>query len=704
MTQFPAPASYLPSSVRKGSAGLDQPPDPFAIPESVARDPRVMWAQKTETTLKQERAGVTKEMQRNRDMYEGRQWTGQRAPWKNQSVINYAAWVVDHWTAVLSDNKPRPTFEAHKPADQWQADIISFSYAQDSVDYGYETAKEDAIQCSRISKVAYVYQTFDPLVRYGGNDGAIVLRSIDGPDVYVDKDARDLNNASVVMIERREPVGAILFRYPHLQGRANVSQNELANMGSGSMSPVPAGRNYSNQNPGGKHTPPYWAPTARMTNDGGTGGQKLLEFYTFPKGPDAQTEVSRIKFTADNRIALKRKLIEFEDGTTEPMQTIVTEGNIVYEVPMSVASMLSFAAEALHGLEIKSVQDTYEVERQREKVPLYPTGRRTVVVGDFVADDGCNPFAHGRVPLAAYHAYRKGNGYFGFSDIDRIYSQCEYLNRLNALILDAAILTGNPVWLIPTETQIADEDITNAPGAVIRGDGMMLKLARREPGPNLPPYIASHLGFTIQQIKEISGLSEAATGGKFKGQQAAETVSMYQEAAGIRFRQGQRNVEAAEVEIGIQYESNVKQFYTEPRLLRIKDKVGAEKPIAFVGMHLDAPMRLTVKPGSSLPSSPSARLNLVMQLATSPLPVYDMPALWKILQEVGLIDSASEIEQRVRKYMAGPQSEMVFFPALMALLHPPQPKGGKNKGGANKGNGGRSVRRSTPAGGAMSAA
>lgn len=699
VTTMPQPASYLPSSVRKGA--VDIPPDPFALPTNTPRDSRVQWAQRTEQMLKQERQAVTKEMQKNRDLYDGKQWTGQRAPWKNQSVINYCAWVVDHWTALLADNKPKPTWEAHRPQDQWQADIITASWNQDAADFGYAADTVDAIQCSRISKVGYVYQTFDPLARRADGTGGIVLRTIDGIDVYVDKNARDIQNASIVMIERREPIGDILYRYPHLRGRMNVQSNDLGSMTPGSMQAVPAQSLYSNQNPSGKHTPAYYAPGAKMPDDGGTGGQKVLEFFTFPRGPEAQTEVSRIRFTADNRVAFKRKMVQYEDGLEEPLQVVVTEGGIVYELPMSVATVAQYAAEAFGGVEILDVQDALEVQRERVRVPLYPTGRRTIVIGDHIADDGCNPFGHGRVPLAAYHAYRKGNGFYGYSDIDRIASQQEYLNRLYSLLIDAAILTSNPTWLIPTEAQIADEDITNAPGAIIRGETMLLKLARREPGPNMPAYVFNLLNFTIGQIREISGLSESATGGKAKGQMAAETVSMYQEAAGIRHRQGIRNVEAAECEIGMQYAANVAQFYTEPRLVRIKDEAGVERPIAFVGMDLAAPMRVSVKAGSQLPTSPSARLNLIMSLITSPVPAFDLPTFWKHLQEVGLIDSATELETKMRRYMQNPK-DLWLAPALMQLMS--GGGGKKNKGGSHKHSGGKSARRSTPAQAAASAA
>ena len=147
-TAVPAPATYLPSSVRRGA--IDTPTDPFAVPNNQPRDSRVQWAQRTEATLKQERQSVTKEMNRNRDLYDGKQWTGQRAPWKNQSIVNYCAWVADHWMAVLSDNKPKPTWEAHRPEDQWQADIMTASYNQDAADFGYQQAQEDAILCSRM--------------------------------------------------------------------------------------------------------------------------------------------------------------------------------------------------------------------------------------------------------------------------------------------------------------------------------------------------------------------------------------------------------------------------------------------------------------------------------------------------------------------------------------------------------------------------
>ena len=697
-TAFPAPATYLPSSVRRGA--IDQPTDPFAIPNNQPRDSRVQWAQRTEATLKQEKQPVTNEMNRNRDLYDGKQWTGQRAPWKNQSVVNYAAWCADHWMATLSDNKPKPTWEAHNPIDQWQADIMTVSYNQDAADFGYQQAQEDAILCSRIGKVAYIYQTFDPFARRVDGMGGIVFRCIDGIDVYTDKDCRQLQSANIAMIERREPIGDILFRYPHLQRKLNVQGNDLQSQnGSGPVNPAPPQSLFTNQ--GTQHVPPYYAPSAKMSNDGGTGGNKVLEFFTFPRGPDAQTEVARIRFTADGRVAFKRKMIRYDDGTEEPLQRVITEGGIIYELPMSTATTAKYAAEAYGGLEILQISDALDVQHERQVVPLYPAGRRTVVIGDHVADDGRNPFAHGRIPLAPYHAYRRGNGFFGYSDIDRIASQQEYLNRLYALLIDAAILTSNPTWLIPTDAQIADEDITNAPGAIIRGDGMMLKMARREPGPSMPQYVMSLLQFTIQQIREISGLSESSTGGKFKGQVAAETVSMYQEQAGIRFRQGQRNVEAAEVELGLQYQCNVAQFYTEPRLVKLKDAAGIEQPITFIGMDLGAPMRVMVKPGSQLPQSPSARLNLVMSLITSPIPAFDLPTFWRHLQEVGIIDSATEMENRMRRYMDNPK-DLWLAPALLQMLTGGQKK--NNKGGGKKTGGGKSVKNATPAAAAGNAA
>lgn len=670
---------------KNGDDGPLSPTSPFALPEDAKRDPRVEWAQTTAATLRAERAQITKEIQRANDLYDGKQWQPGRAPWKNSSIINYCAWAADQWAAILADNKPKCSFEAFMRSDQEQADIANAEFASCYDRNNWQAQIEDAILMSRIEKKSYLRLTYDPLkVVDDATMGDQRLQAISATQVYANKEATSIHDASLVLFEYWDQVGDVLFRYPALEDKIRYDQQSNEERGSGSDQLVPPQVTSTSTNPQ-KHLPPYSAPTSPPA-DRGSGGVMVREIWTRPKGPSSQTTIKRMRWNAANLPVVERRYIKMADGTREPLQTVVTEGNIVYELPMSVAMMFEHASDMLGGVKVVSMHDAFDAVQEDVKAPMFPTGRRLVVVGDFVADDGCNPFGHGRIPLIEINAYRKKKTFYGPSDIDRIATLQEYLNKLYALLLDAAILTSNPIWLIPTETQIADEDFTNAPGAIIRGESMMMKLARREPGPQMPPYVQALLQFTIQQIREVSGLTESATGGKFKGQVASETVSMYQESAGVRFRQGIRNVEQAIVELGEQFLGNMQQFYASPRVQKIRDEVGAEVTVRFFGSEISANMRMKAKAGSMLPQSPSARLSMFMQLASSPMPIVDLPEVWKALAEVGYIDSAGALEKRMTSYMTTNKADLWKAPALMAML-----MGGKqkqHKGGQSKLGGG----------------
>lgn len=662
--------------------------NPFTRGENERLDPLVRWAQEADSALMQAKRTYQQRMRRNRELYDGNHWSSPRAPWKNSSVINYCAWVADQWAAVLADNKPKATFETYQLALQQEAELLTAAWDDIYERGNWQAVIEDSILMSRIEMVSYLNLTYDKFARNG--EGDPLLKAISATQVDLNQEALSVDDATLLRHKYFMPMGEVLARWPHLRkyiSRPMDAGDYEKRTGDSQMVP-PTLTSSSTRTT--VHQPPYAAPSSPPQQSCGS-GVEVKEFWSRPRGPESQTKVTKIVWTADGRPSTRKKMLRFEDGHEEQLYTVVTEGNVVYELPYSDAEEMRNIS-SMGGLQVLSLMPALEVVTEEIKVPLFPTGRRTIIVGDYVADDGMNPFGHGQFPFIAVHAYRSRHDFYGFSDIDRIATLQEYLNRLYSLLLDAAILTSNPMWLIPTDANVADEDITNAPGAIIRGEGMLLKLARREAGPNMPAYVKDLLAFTIQQIREISGLSESATGGKFKGQQAAETVSMYQEAAGVRFRQGIRNVEQAIVKLGYQFAGIVQQFYTTPRWVKIKDAQGQEIPFSFIGADFSAPFVMKAKAGSQLPTSPSARLNLYMGLLNTPL--IDMPEMWRQMQEVGMIESASQIESRMMSYMKD-TSQLWKAPGLMQLLMGGQKKS-KNQGGKNGRNSGRSARATSP--------
>ncbi len=668
----------------------DTTDDPFRKPV----DARVQWLNAVVAKLKGERGPITTEMRRNMDLYDDRHWSTfgstKRAPWKLNGVVNFIAWIADRKSALIADAKPKVTYTTTKLEDSWQCDIMNASFEEWYEEEHIQHKIEQAAKLGIIRKVAYLKPGYDPVAREGR--GNAVVKIVDGINVYLNSEATSVYDAELLVEEYTEPAGRVLERWPELRYKrgifdggepeSDVEESETRGSGTGYTKLQPA-QNYTSNSGVLTHTAPYGAPESGT--DMSKEGKRCLirEVWTRPRGPRYQIELDSLDFTVAGQLVTRRKTLTFEDGHEEPLQSVTLEGNVVYELPISVVPMLHFAADNLGGLRVLDVHDALEAVLKKKKVPLYPKGRRMIVVGGEVAEDGTNPFGHGRWPYIKI-SEKYSARYYPRTSIDRAVSLQDCFNRIFSMVFDAAHLTANPIWRLPLNSDLADEEVTNAPGAIMREDPMSLKLGKREAGPSIPSYVLQYLDRIEHYIEKLSDLTDAATGGKFKGQQAAETVSMYQEAAGVGFRPSLRLIEQAVIELGIQYKGIVGQFYTEQRMAHLKRQAGREEHVPYIGVHLIADMRMQAKAGSMLPTSPSARLNYVLNLMSTP--AMDVPELLRNLEEVGIIESASALLKRLSKERSTPALQWLI-PGLQ------QPGGGKKK---PKASAGRSARGTTP--------
>jgi hypothetical protein len=243
------------------------------------------------------------------------------------------------------------------------------------------------------------------------------------------------------------------------------------------------------------------------------------------------------------------------------------------------------------------------------------------------------------------------------------------------MMLDNANLASNSIWRIPVGSEISNDDITNAPASIQREDLLMLKYGKREAAPEMPQYVMNLVRFMLEQIDDLAGLTNAAQG-KIppKAQQSTDTAMMMQEASGVRFRDAQHSLKSGMQRLGQQFQELVERFYTEPILVEIKNELGQKEAIPLIGSHLSETYRVEAKPGSMASTSPTARLNTIMNLIGSGQPIVDLPMVWALLAEVGFIDSATAVERRIAKERADPRT-MWLVPGAA----PAPPKGGKTK-------------------------
>lgn len=674
------------------------------------KDPRVKWAKRAASILKDLHATINPDIKRNWQTYRGSHWDlTTRAPWKTASKLNYGYWVVESWTALLTDQKPRCVFSPYNIKDTELASIATAAWNEWYEQERAQELFELAVQLSQIEMVSYLHPYYDP--HANNNEGSIKAKNVSVEQLFLDKRATSVRNANIILYEYIDTRGSVLAMYPDLAGKLKERDEDFAESGvqdgSKPQSMVPSSTTtptldkslYTGTPPPPNPTTfqqPSYAASAAPPEDWLKEGIAVQEFWTRPKGPEYDIEVRRTVYTAGNEAATRVKKIEFEDGRQELLQRVFISG-VIYELPMSTTMLFQYISDLRggQGFHVEKAYDALEVVTEVVKVPMYPNGRRLVIVGDYVADDRANPFAHRKIPFVEIHANKNAKDAIGTCPLSQICDPQDYLNKVFSLVLDAILLTANPIWRLPLSEEISDDDLTNAPGAIQRESPQSLKIGRREPGPDMPSYVMQTLQFTIQEIKTIAGLTEISMGGKFKGQVASETVSMMQEQAGIRFRKAMKNVELAVIEFGEMWLGLVGQFYSQPRMLRVRNMAGVERSVSFVGTHLRAPMKMLCKSGSMLPSSPSARLNFLLQSADSPWSF--IPQILHQLEEVGFIESASQqerqMEEAMNKFLNNPNPLSLWkFPGLMRQIMGGGPKGG----GKNKGQGGRSAKRTTP--------
>jgi hypothetical protein len=633
---------------------------------------KVAWARRVNGDLKRERQQVTEEMRRATNMARGSTpWWRERPKWKIGTVLQYPATVPLTWTAILCDAKPSVTYTALDRSKQKRADIATAAWNQAYVDNNWEQTIHDTVLCSRVQKVGYLRLTFDALAH--GGKGKPKLTLVLGEQVYLDKNARNPDDAEILMYEYRESYGSLIARFPKLRKRLarkydqprspheGENQSVLSPTASYTMPASAGGQTY--------YTPAYAASPNPPDSASGSSGILIREYWT---RPHKTIEVDEVQFLTSGEPATQPKLFETADpADEEPLRRIVTEGGVIYELPESLVSAM-YDWQDNGGIKIVSDHAALEAIKHKVKYPLYPQGRlMTVVDEDIDIDDRMNPL--GYFPFVQIAANSDpGGGQYGPSDVDLIADPYEQLVRLVSIVYDTANLTGNSIWRIPIGAEISNDDITNAPGAIQREDLMCLKLGKREPAPQLPNYIPMHIKFLVDQIKELSGLSDVMLGKMPpKMQISTDTMTQGQEASGVRFRDALSNVSRAMRTLGEQFLELMARFYTSPVIVQIKNDAGVPEPVPMLGAYLTDPFIVEAKAGSRQPAGPTARMNTLLNLKNAGVPL-SLDTIFELLEELGSIPSATGALRLLESQMADPKQRW-------KVLGLPVPGGQKNQ-------------------------
>jgi len=277
-----------------------------------------------------------------------------------------------------------------------------------------------------------------------------------------------------------------------------------------------------------------------------------------------KTNIDQIRFRSptDNRTIV------------EGQRTLDTERNKSLVITTYIMDRTSFKNE-----EVISVNEAGEEVTEFVQKLKYPRGRKIVIAGGIVLEDGENEFDDGKYPYARMQNYMLPREFWGVSEVEQLESPQKIFNKLVSFSLDVLTLMGNPVWIVDKSSGIDTDNLINRPGLIIeKQPGTEV---RREAGTSLQPYILQLIDRMKLWFDDISGSNDVSRGAQPTGITAAAAIEALQEASNTRLRQKGRFIDAFLQDLGQLYVSRVFQYYKAPRIVRLTNNQGAQQFFSF---------------------------------------------------------------------------------------------------------------------------
>lgn len=214
-----------------------------------------------------------------------------------------------------------------------------------------------------------------------------------------------------------------------------------------------------------------------------------------------------------------------------------------------------------------------------QKQKKYPLGRKMVVAGGVVLEDGPCEYEDGKLPLSRLVNYHLPREFFGMSEVEQLKSPQRMFNKLISFTLDVLTLMGNPIWVVDVDSGIDTDNLINKPGLVIEKNKNTE--VRREEGVQLQPYVLQLIDRLRDWFEAGAGTAEVSQGINPGGVTAASAIANLQEAAQTRVRLKSRNLDACLQQDGQMYLSRVLQYRDAPTIMRITNNQSATQYFKF---------------------------------------------------------------------------------------------------------------------------
>lgn len=180
-------------------------------------------------------------------------------------------------------------------------------------------------------------------------------------------------------------------------------------------------------------------------------------------------------------------------------------------------------------------------------------------------------YDHGMYPFIFDALYLMEGSPAGFGHVDLCRDAQDYIDRLDSIILDSAMINGRPKYFYNNQGGVNDQDIMDPEVPLVRvnGAGAIQESIMPFGKSELNPLYVQVLNSKINELRETSGSTEAAQGGAPASVTAYSAIAALQEASGKTSRNMIRGSYRAFKDLCYMVIELMRQFYDEPRIYRI---------------------------------------------------------------------------------------------------------------------------------------
>ena len=192
-------------------------------------------------------------------------------------------------------------------------------------------------------------------------------------------------------------------------------------------------------------------------------------------------------------------------------------------------------------------------------------------------------YSHQMYPFVFDPLYQIESCPAGMGQVDLCRDAQDYIDRMDSIILDSALINGRPKYFYNNQGGIAEEDVLDPEKPLVRvnGAGAINESVMPFGKSELNPLYVQVLNSKINELRETSGSTEAAQGGAPAGVTAYSAISALMEASGKSSRQLIRAGYRKFRELCYMVIELMRQFYDTPRVYRISGNGAQPEYVQF---------------------------------------------------------------------------------------------------------------------------